>query len=120
MKYIKQLGVIFGICWLSSLIEMILPFTFPASVIGMLLTFFLLLTGILKVHQLQDAASFLLANMTFFFVPVTSGLIQHLDILKKSWFPLVVICIVSMLITFAVTAYTVKITNQLLHKKKEG
>ena len=83
----------------------------------MILTFLLLLTKILKVEHIQDVATFLLANMTFFFVPVNSGLIQYLDILKKSWFPLVAICIISMLITFAVTAYTVKITNRLLHKK---
>ena len=118
MKYIKQLGIIFSVCWISSVIEKILPFTFPASVIGMLLMLALLLTRILKVHQIQDVAAFLLANMTFFFVPVNSGLVNYLDILKESWLPLVVICVVSTLITFAVTAYTVTFTNRLLSKKR--
>lgn len=117
MKYIKQLGIIFGICWLSSIVETLLPFTFPASVIGMLLTLLLLLTKVLKVSHVQDASTFLLANMTFFFVPVNSGLINYLDILKESWFPLVMICLISTLATFTVTAYTVKFTNKLLQKK---
>lgn len=117
MKYIKQLGIIFGICWLSSIVETLLPFTFPASVIGMLLTLLLLLTKVLKVSHVQDVSTFLLANMTFFFVPVNSGLINYLDILKESWFPLVMICLISTLATFTVTAYTVKFTNKLLQKK---
>ena len=38
MKILKQFGVIFGVCWVSLVIEHYLPFSFPASVIGMILT----------------------------------------------------------------------------------
>ena len=34
MKILKQFGVIFGVCWVSLVIEHYLPFSFPASVIG--------------------------------------------------------------------------------------
>ena len=117
MKYIKQLGIIFSVCWLSAIVEHVLPFPFPASVIGMLLMLVLLLTGILKIEQVQDAATFLLANMTFFFVPVNSGLINYLDILKESWLSILIICFLSTIATFAVTAYTIKFVNRLLHRK---
>ena len=49
MKIIKQVGIIFSICALSVLIEHFLPFAFPASVIGMILLFLFLLTGLLKI-----------------------------------------------------------------------
>ena len=46
MKIIRQIGIIFTVCWLSILVEKILPFAFPASVIGMILLFICLLTGV--------------------------------------------------------------------------
>ena len=42
MKILCQFGVIFGVCWVSQLLEPLLPFPFPASVIGMVLLFVLL------------------------------------------------------------------------------
>ena len=39
MKIIRQIGIIFAICWFSEVIESILPFSFPASVTGMILLF---------------------------------------------------------------------------------
>ena len=49
MKIIKQTGIIFFICWISVILEALLPFAFPASVIGMVLLLLFLLSGLLKV-----------------------------------------------------------------------
>ena len=38
LKLLTQIGIIFGICWISTCIERVLPFTLPARIIGMLLT----------------------------------------------------------------------------------
>ena len=54
MKIIKQIGIIFAICWISTVIEALLPFSFPASVIGMILLLLCLITGVLKIHHIQD------------------------------------------------------------------
>ena len=43
MKTICQIGVIFGVCWVSEILESLLPFSFPASVIAMVLLLALLL-----------------------------------------------------------------------------
>ena len=37
MKIIKQIGIVMGLCWISLVMEKLLPFSFPASVIGMIL-----------------------------------------------------------------------------------
>ena len=58
MKIIRQIGIIFTVCWLSILVEKALPFSFPASVIGMLLLFICLLTGILKIEHIQEEGGF--------------------------------------------------------------
>ena len=86
MKIIRQIGIIFTVCWLSILVEKALPFSFPASVIGMLLLFICLLTGILKIEHIQEKADFLLENMAFFFVPAgVHGYSLLLSVLSLRW-----------------------------------
>ena len=84
MKILKQFGVIFGVCWVSLVIEHYLPFSFPASVIGMILLLLCLLTGFLKIEHVQEKADFLLGNMGIFFVPAGVSLIQSLGLIKEN------------------------------------
>ena len=119
MKIIKQIGVIFTVCWLSQVIAEYLPFDFPASVIGMIVLFLCLMTGILKVEHIQEKADFLLGNMAFFFVPAGVSIMNYFDILKESLIPFLVICILSTVITFAVTAYSVKFVMKWMNRRKK-
>lgn len=118
MKIIKQIGIIFTVCWLSLVIEKMLPFAFPASVIGMVLLFLCLFTGVLKIEHIQEKADFLLGNMAFFFVPAGVSIMNYFDVLKHSFVQLIVICVVSTIITFAVTAWSVKLTLRLMRGRK--
>lgn len=120
MKIIKQIGIIFAVCWLSQMIETILPFAFPASVIGMALLLICLITGLLKIEHIQEKADFLLENMAFFFIPAGVSVINYLDVLKNTAVQLVIICIISTVITFAVTAWSVKLTLRLIMKPGAG
>lgn len=118
MKIIKQIGIVFAVCWLSVLVEKILPFAFPASVIGMILLFICLLSGALKIEHIQEKSDFLLENMAFFFIPAGVSIINYFDVLKNSVIQLIVICVVSTVVTFAVTAYSVMFTIRLLNRRK--
>ncbi|MEZ3434084.1 MAG: CidA/LrgA family protein [Lachnospiraceae bacterium] len=118
MKIIKQTGIIFTICWLSIIIQQILPFPFPSSVIGLLLLLLCLLTGLLKVSHIQEKSDFLLSNMAFFFIPAGVGMMNYFDILKENWFSLVVICVLSTLITFAATAFSIRLTIKFINRRK--
>ena len=119
MKILKQFGVIFGVCWVSLVIEHYLPFSFPASVIGMILLLICLLTGFLKIEHVQEKADFLLVNMAFFFVPAGVSIINYFDILKSTLVPFLIICIVSTIITFAATAYSVQFVMKLMNRRKK-
>lgn len=120
MKILKQFGIIFSVCWISIVTEHYLPFSFPASVIGMILLLLCLMTGVLKIEHVQEKADFLLGNMAFFFVPAGVSIINYFDVLKSSILQLIVICVVSTVITFAATAYSVTLTVRLLEKRKGG
>ena len=119
MKIIKQIGIIFSVCWISLLIEKLFPGIFPASIIGMILLFLCLAAGILKIEHIQEKADFLLENMAFFFIPAGVSIINYMDILKNAVVQLIIVCVVSTVITFAVTAYTVRFTMYLLRKRKK-
>lgn len=120
MKIIKQTGIIFFICWISVILEALLPFAFPASVIGMVLLLLFLLAGLLKVEHIREKSDFLLANMAFFFIPAGVNVMNYLDILRENWLPLLAVCLLTTVITFAATAYSVRFTMSLLSKRKEG
>lgn len=120
MKIIRQIGIIFTVCWLSILVEKALPFSFPASVIGMLLLFICLLTGILKIEHIQEKADFLLENMAFFFVPAGVSIIDYTDVLKDAWIQIVVICTISTVATFLVTAWSVRLTVRWMERRKNN
>lgn len=120
MKIIKQIGVIFSICWIAQILESVLPFDFPASVIGMILLFLLLVSGLLKVDHIREKSDFLLSNMAFFFIPAGVSIINYFDVLKSCVLQLIFICVVSTVVTFAVTAYSMKLVLWLLGRKKNG
>lgn len=120
MKIIYQIGIIFSICWLSEFVEALLPFDFPASVIGMILLFALLAARILKVEHVQEKSDFLLSNMAFFFVPAGVSIINYFDVLSGSVWKLFLICFITTVLTFAATVYAIKGTLWLMRRKKGG
>ncbi len=119
MKIMKQIGIIFMVCWVSQVIAGILPFDFPASVVGMIFLFLCLLSGVLKIEHVQEKSDFLLENMAFFFIPAGVSIMNYFSVLKSSVVQLIIICIISTVITFAVTAYSVKWTIKLLEGRKK-
>ena len=118
MKIIKQFGIIFSLCWIATVIEGLLPIAFPASVIAMLLLLLCLMTGVLKIDHIREKSDFLLANMAFFFIPAGVNVNNYLDILKANWLPLLLICVITTVITFAATAYSIRLTIWLLGRRK--
>ena len=119
MKIIRQIGIIFTVCWLSLVIEKLLPFTFPASVIGMILLFILLAFRVLKVEHIREKSDFLLSNMAFFFIPAGVSIINYFDVLKGNVGKLLLICFLTTILTFATTAWTIRGVLRLQNRGKK-
>lgn len=120
LKSLVQIGVVFLICIMGELISKLLPFAFPGSVIAMLVLFVLLFFGILKTEHIKDKTDFMLNNMAFFFIPSSVGIINYYSNIKSVIIPFVFICIITTLITFLATAYTVKAVMKLQSIIKES
>ena len=66
--------------WISSL----LPFTFPGSILGMLILFLLLNFQLVRFHWIEPSASLLLRHMALLFIPVAVGLLSYMDTVMAS------------------------------------
>ena len=65
MKILKQITIVFLLCWLGEVISALLPFAFPGSIVAMLLLLGCLSTSLLRIEDVSGFAGFLLANMAF-------------------------------------------------------
>ena len=54
MRILAQIGIVLFVCLLGEAIAAVLPFPFPASVIGMVLLFLLLACKWLKPRHIQE------------------------------------------------------------------
>ena len=109
MRILAQIGIVLFVCLLGEAIAAVLPFPFPASVIGMVLLFLLLACKWLKPRHIQEKSNFLLSNMAFFFIPAGVG----------NLIPLLVICLVTTPLVFLVTGWTVQAVMKWTARKED-
>lgn len=119
MKILIQIGIIFGLYWLSQCMEAVLPVPFPASVISLLLLLLLLVLRVVKVEHIREKADFLLNNLGFFFVPVAVSIMNYAGVIRENAVAFLTICVVSTVLTFGVTATVVHLACRLVRRGKE-
>ncbi|HEX3076812.1 MAG TPA: CidA/LrgA family protein [Lachnospiraceae bacterium] len=116
MKLMIQILIVFGLCLLGEGIALILPFTFPASLISMIILLILLISKLIKVEHIKELSEFLLSNMAFFFVPAGIAIIEQYSLLKGKILILLFVCIITTILTFLATAFTVSTVMRIMHK----
>lgn len=120
MKLLVQLMILFTICLAGQLISGLLPITVPGSIISMIILLLLLLLKLLKPKHIQEVSEYLLNNMAFFFVPAGVQILEKYTFLQGHVLVFVLICIITTIFTFLVTALTVtgviKLQNKILRK----
>ena len=73
---LRQLFVLTAIYWLGNQLVVFMGLPIPGNVVGVLLLLGMLMTGVLKLHHVQEAADFLIKHMLLLFIPVAVGLID--------------------------------------------
>lgn len=115
MKYIRQLGIIFGFSFLGELCHWLIPLPVPASIYGMVLLFGALALKILPGEWVKDAGGFLTSILPLLFVAPAVGLLGCFDALAEDGLAILVIVLVSTVAVFAVSGL---VTQALLRRKK--
>ena len=119
MKHLGQIAIIAGVSLVGELLSFLIPLPVPGSIYGLLLMLLLLVTKLVKLRQVKTVANWLISLMPVMFVGPTVGLMTSYESYKSVLIPVIVICIVTTIITMAVTG----VSAQLLmfkHNKKEG
>ena len=108
MKLLFQVFIILLFTFIGELISSVLPFSFPGSLIGLVLLFTALCFKIVKVSYVKDISNFLQKYMAFLFVPLCVGMMQYFDIIALHWLEIIILMVVSTVVTMIVTALVAK------------
>ncbi len=115
MKYFRQFGIIMLITCIAEGIKYFVPLPIPSSVYGLCLMMFCLMTKVIKLGAVEDAAVFLIEIMPVMFIPAGVGLLTSFDELKDMLVPVLVITPISTVVVMVISG---KITQGLLERKK--
>jgi len=80
-----------------------ISFPVPGSVIGMLLLFGCLSSGLVPVSYVEKLADWLIRNLGLFFVPAGVGLVQYRHEIGQFWLAIVIAIIASTFLVLATT-----------------
>lgn len=79
-----------------------LPVPGPVVGLALLVASALALPGLRR--EVEEVADTLLRHLSLLFVPAGVGALQHLDLLRREWLPLLAVVVVSTALTLAVSA----------------
>lgn len=116
MKYLKQFLVILFFSFIGEFLHAVLPLPVPASIYGLVLLFAALMSGIVRLEQVEDMGLFLIEVMPIMFVPAAVGLIESWESLRPILIPVFVIMIIS---TITVMVAAGRTTQWILRKKSD-
>ena len=118
MKYVFQFARIMGFCLAGELLRALLPLPIPASIYGLVLLVAALLTGLVKLEQVKQAADFLTGIFPLLFVPTVAGVMGIWDLIAGNLLP---IAIAAVPVTWAVMAAAGTVTQRIMEVgKKHG
>ena len=90
----------------------------PGNVLGVIVLFFLLLTGIIKESHISLAAEFLLRHLVFFFVPIAVGLMQWGSVFYDYGWVLAAAIVGSTALPLAIVGFMAKALRRSSDKKE--
>ena len=103
MEYLKQFIVILCFSLAGEGLHAVIPLPIPASIYGIILLFAALMTGVVKLRQVEKTAGFLIEIMPVMFIPAAVGLLESWGIVRASLLPFVVTTVVSTVVVMAVS-----------------
>lgn len=107
---------------ISKIIESFILIPMPASVIGLVLLFIALCTGIVKLGQVESVGTALTNNISFLFVPAGISVINSLPILSKSPVLIILLIIISTILLLISTGFASQllVTKSLFPSKEKN
>jgi holin-like protein len=113
LMILLQIGVIIVFTWIGKYIVSLLPVPIPGSIIGMILLFFGIHSGLIKLNWVQGGATLLISEIMLFFMPALVGFMQYSWLFGiKGLIILFIIVICSALMMIATGVISERILNR--------
>lgn len=116
MKYVIQFLIIAAFAFIGELLHWFIPLPIPASIYGIVLLFIALDLKWVKVSDIREVSSFLIAVMPIMFIPAAAGLMESWGAVKSSVWEYALITIVS---TFVVMGVSGAVTQFVIWRGKK-
>ena len=115
MKYLRQLLIILIFSFIGEVLHSLIPIQVPASIYGLVLLFIALLTGIIQLPQVKEAAKYLIEIMPLMFIPAGVGLLESWGNLKSILVPVLLLLVASTTLVMGVSG---KVTQGIIQRSK--
>jgi holin-like protein len=106
MKYMKQFSILLAVTCVGEILKYFIPLPIPASIYGLVLMLVLLISGLVKLEDVNDVATFLIEIMPMMFIPAGVGLMT-------AWSKLQPVLLPVLFITFATTVLVMLVTGKV-------
>lgn len=117
MEYVIQFLIIAAFAFIGELLHWFIPLPIPASIYGIVLLFIALELKWVKVSDIREVSSFLIAVMPIMFIPAAAGLMESWGAVKSSVWEYALITIVS---TFVVMGVSGAVTQFVIRRGKKS
>ncbi|MEI3597389.1 MULTISPECIES: CidA/LrgA family protein [unclassified Oceanobacillus] len=94
-RIITHIFFLYVLLLIGNFLQEVFHLFIPGSVTGMLLLFLLLKMGIIKIKWMEEGTSLLLRHLTLFFIPVTIGFMEYLELFRGKGIFLLLITVIS-------------------------
>ena len=115
MKYLRQLLIILIFSFIGEILHSLIPIQVPASIYGLVLLFIALLTGLIQLPQVKEAAKYLIEIMPLMFIPAGVGLLESWGNLKSILVPVLLLLVASTILVMGVSG---KVTQGIIQRSK--
>lgn len=120
MKYVRQFTIFVSVCFIGEIIHRIIPLPIPSPIYGLVLMFLALEFKIMPLDKIEEISDSLLEIMPLLFVPSTAGLLVAWPVIKKYWFPILIIGIAGTMLVFFVTGRVTQFFEKKFRKRISG
>lgn len=120
MKFLIQFMIIIAFSFLGELLHYFLPFPIPASIYGIVLLFVALELKWVKVKDIRETSSFLIAVMPVMFIPAAVGLIDSWKSIGNSWLEYIIVTVLTTFIVMGVSGWITQFVIQRNKVQKEN
>jgi holin-like protein len=109
---LRPLVLLIALQFAGEVLVRLLAVPVPGPVVGLTLLVGLAAVWPPTLAAVEETADALLRHLSLLFVPAGVGMLQHLGLLAREWWPILGVLVVSTAVTLAATAWTYQALSQ--------